>query len=138
MIWHLGLIMARWNFGRFAGDGRFTIKPFHLLSGFNTVHAGEVGAKIDGEEAKTGHGLTAVFEDGSMIILTGNAWNYRSIVEHHAELTNAFCVPRDALLTQWALTRKDQEVKRPPQPTAPEPASFPASTPAPDGVPNAL
>lgn len=101
VAWHLGLTLWRWNSGRFENDGRFTTKPLRLLSGFSKEHAGEIGAKIDGEKAKTGYGLAATFDDGSMIILTGNAWSFPSIVEHHSALTNAFRLPRDEYVAQW-------------------------------------
>ena len=104
--WHIGLILLRWNYGRFELDRHFTVKPLRLLSGFDMVHAGEIGAMVDGERAKTGNGLTATFDDGSMIILTSNAWNYRSVVEHHQELTNAFRVPRDDYVTKWEAKQK--------------------------------
>ena len=137
VTWHLGLRVLRWNYGRFERDGSFSVKPLRLLSGFNQVHAGEVGAKINGEEAKTGHGLTATFDDGSMIILTGNAWNYRSIVEHHSELTNAFRVPRDDFVTQWEAKQK-KAVAELSEPVAPVANSSPDVPVVVAGVPEQL
>ena len=105
-VWHISLVLWRWRSRRYPRDGRILSRPLRTLSGFNIVHAGKLGAKIDGEEAKVGDGLTAVFEDGTMFILTGNAWNYRSIVEYHGDLTNMFRGPRDDLISAFDAKRK--------------------------------
>ena len=110
-VLHIVVTIARWIFGRFPGEGRLTMMRLRDLSNFNTANAGEVGAKINGEEAKVGHGLTAVFEDNSMIILTGNAWNYRSIVGKHRDLNSAFRAPRDEILAEWAARQKKAQTK---------------------------
>ncbi len=126
-VCHVVVTLMRWIFGRFSGEGRLYTMPLRDLSSFNTANAGEVGAKINGEEAKTGHGLTAVFEDNSMIILTGNAWNYRSIVDKHRDLTRAFRAPRDEILAEWTARQK----KTQPKPVAGTPS-------APQGLPDSL
>ena len=103
---HIFVTISRWIFGRFPGQGRLNSMPYGALSGFNQVHAGEIGAKIGGKEAKSGHGVTAVFDDGSMFILTGNAWDYPSIVGKHREFTQAFRTRRDEILADWVARQK--------------------------------
>ena len=117
LVVHSAVTIFRWVRGRFPGEGRLYSMPLRSLAGFNTVQAGEVGALINGEKAKTVNGLTAVFDDGSMMILTGNAWNYQSIVSKHRDLTNAFRTPRDDILAQWAARQK--KFTPPPAPNAP-------------------
>ena len=125
--WHVVVTLTRWIFGRFPGEGRLHTMPLRDLANFNTAQAGEVGAKINGEDAKTGHGLTAVFDDNSMIILTGNAWNYRSIVGKHRDLNRAFRAPRDEILAKWAAQQKKAQSK----PVTETPS-------APQGIPDSL
>lgn len=105
--WYVLITLLRWYRGRFEGDGHLYMMPLRSLSGFTMAHAGEVGGRINGEKAKSGHGLTAAFDDGSMWILTGNAWDYPSIVAKHAKLTNAFREPRDKYLVEWEAKRKE-------------------------------
>ncbi len=131
-VWHIVVTLARWIFGRFPGEGRLYTMPLRELSNFSAPPAGEVGAKINGEEAKTGHGLTAVFEDNSMIVLTGNAWNYRSIVGKHRDLTRAFRTPRDEILAEWAARQKKAQAK----PVTEMPVT--ETPPATQGVPDSL
>ena len=101
--------IKRWMNGRFAGDGRLVHMPLSLLSGFQVLSARDAGVKFDNKPADTGHGLAAVFEDGSQLILTGNAWNYESITNKHRALSQAFRVPRDKMLADWAEARKAAE-----------------------------
>jgi len=126
-LWHVSITLFCWMRGRFPGEGRLHSMPLQSLMGFGQAQAGELGAMVNGEKAKTGHGLTAVFDDGSMIILTGNAWDYRSIVEKHQDLTNLFRTPRDNLLKAWAASKKSSESSTYSVPAASSP-----------GVPDAL
>jgi hypothetical protein len=139
-VWHVLRTLWRWYTDHFSGDGRVHTRPLRLLSGFNMEHAGEVGATINGERAKTGHGLTAVFEDGSMFILTGNAWDYESIVAMHRDLTTLFRLHRDAIVANWDAAQKEQaEVKRRSAPTSQQgPAVAQAVPAAQGGVPDSL
>lgn len=105
-LWHVWITVFRWIRGRFPGEGRLYTMPLRALMGFGEGNAGQLGAGMDGEKAKTGHGLTAVFDDGSMVILTGNAWNYRSIVGKHRDLMKVFRTPRDKILAAWAERQK--------------------------------
>lgn len=107
----------RWVHGRFPGEGQLHTKPLRALTGFNMVQAAEAGAMINGSPAKVGRGLTAAFEDGTIMILTGNAWNYPSIAGMHRDLTNAFRVPRDDILQKWTALQKSD-----PPPLTPRPA----------------
>jgi len=119
--------LVRWFGWRFSGEGVLYGKPLRLLSGFDKVPAAETDAKINGKKATTGHGLTAVFDDGSIIILTGSAWDYPSIVAQHRDLTNLFRIPRDEILAAWAECTKK---------STPTPVS--ASGVAPGGIPERL
>lgn len=101
--------LIRWYWDRFAQDGGLWVRPLQTLSGFNLVDAGEVGAMANGEKAKTGHGLTAVFEDGTMWILTANAWEYPTMVLYHSALTNAFREPRDRYLVDYEAEKREME-----------------------------
>ena len=140
IVWHVLRTLLRWLTDRFAGDGRIYSHPLRLLSGFNMEHAGQLGATIAGETAKTGHGLTAVFEDGSMIILTGNAWNYESIVEKHRDLTTLFRLHRDDIVANWDAAQKElAETKSRSAPASQQrPAVAEAAPPAQGGVPDSL
>jgi len=125
--WYVFMTLLRWTRDRFEGDGHLYTMPLRSLANFNMVHASEIGAQINGEKAKTGHGLTAAFDDGAMIILTGNAWNYPSIVAKHSNLTNAFREPRDKYLVEWEAMRKkaarEAETTSAAEPLAPRPRS---------------
>jgi len=121
--WYVLITLLRWHRGRFEGDGHRYMMPLRSLLSFNEVHAGEAGAQVSGERAKTGHALTAAFENGSMWILTGNAWNYPSIVAKHANLTNAFREPRDKYLAEWETRRKEAARKGETAPLAQHPRS---------------
>lgn len=109
-LWYACVTLVRWYWNRFAHDGGLRVRPLRTLAGFNLVDAGAVGAQVNGEKAKTGHGLTAVFEDGSMWILTANAWEYPTAVAYHSILTNAFREPRDRYLIEWDAQK--QEIER--------------------------
>jgi hypothetical protein len=98
--------LKRWYWGRFEEDGGIMSRPLADLIGFEVKAAGELGAKIRGEEVKTGYGLTATFADGSMWILTANAWDHPSIVRRHGALTNAFRVPRDDFVEAFEKQRR--------------------------------
>ena len=136
-IWHVAVTLLRWLRGRFPGEGRLYTMPLRSLSGFDKVQAGEIGAMVSGEKAKTGHGLTAVSDDGSMIILTGNAWNYRSIVDTHRDLTKAFRTPRDDMLAAWSALQKQTQPKAVRAPaTSAQGASAPGTST--QGVPDTL
>lgn len=104
--WFVAVTLLRWYRNRFAGDGRMTSKPLSWLLGFVDMPASETGAKSNGEVAKTGHGLVAAFNDGSIMVLTANAWDYPSIVAKHRALTQAFREPRDEFVMQWNEGRK--------------------------------
>jgi hypothetical protein len=101
-IWYAGVTVYRWINGRFNSDGRIVMMPLGSLDGFQVLNAGEAGAIVNGEPAKTGHGLAAVFDDGTQIILTGNAWNYRSIADQHRDMTIAFCKMREEYVKPWS------------------------------------
>ena len=144
--WYAFQTIKRWMNGRFAGDGRLVHLPFKQLGGFQVISARDAGAEVNGKPAQTGHGLTAVFEDGSQLILTGNAWNYASITGKHQDLTQAFRTPRDKILADWAEVLKaakklteEQKKKQAPSDTpaggdgAPDPAQ-----PTKKGVPKKL
>lgn len=140
-LWHTLATLFRWYRNRFEGDGRISFMPLATLTGFDKVHAGELGAKVNGEEAKSGHGLTAVFEDGSMMILTGNAWNYPSIVAKHRDFTNAFRAPRDKLVAEWNERHKKEKNPWPQgssSTSAPAAVAPPSATQARIGVPESL
>lgn len=107
ICWYALATMFRWYRNRFEGDGRIFSKPLRLLAGFADGPAGALGATINGEEVKSGHGLIAAFEDGSIMILTANAWNYKSIVGKHAVLNEAFREPRDDLIRRWDAQQKE-------------------------------
>lgn len=118
--------LVRWFVGRFPGEGLLDGKPLRLLSGFDKIPAAETGARINGKEATTGHGLTAVFDDGSVIILTGSPWDYPSIVAKHRDLTNMFRIPRDEILAAWAeRTKKSEPTAKPVSPSGTTPAVIP-------------
>lgn len=134
VLWHLGLIVKRWYFGRFAKDGRFSTKPLRLLSGFDTVDAAQVRSESDGDAIRGGYGLTAVFDDGTMLVLTRNAWDYPSIVAKHQALTQAFREPRDEFIAKCELAR----LKSGDQPVTSAPAATGSSATGSRGVPDAL
>jgi len=108
-LWYACVTLVRWYWDRFAQDGSLLVRPLRTLSGFNLVDAGAVGAIANGEKAKTGHGLTAVFEDGTMWILTANAWEYPTMVFYHSTLTNTFREPRDRYLVDCDTEKRELE-----------------------------
>lgn len=130
--WFVIITVSRWVNGRFEGDGKIVHMPLVQLDGFQVITARDAGAMVDGKPAQTGHGLSAVF-GGSQLILTGNAWNYRSISDKHRDLTQAFRLPRDEMLRVWVEAQKPAGVA--PQSVAPATAaaSFSGS-----GVPDTL
>ncbi len=103
--------IKRWMNGRFEGDGRLVPMPLRQLDGFQVLSARDAGVKFDNKPADTGHGLAAVFEDGSQLILTGNAWNYESITRKHRDLTQAFRMPRDKILADWVEAGKKADAR---------------------------
>ena len=135
-VWHFCTILFRWYRNRFAQDGRLFVQPLRNLSGFDLVAASDLGAKVNGEPAKIGRGLTAVFTDGTMWSLTANAWEYPSIVRYHAALTNAFRVPRDHMLAELEAEKK-RVARTASQPTAPATTAN-TSNVDPDRIPTTL
>ena len=76
-MWYVAVTLYRWINGRFKDDGRIIVVPLNMLEGFQVISAGDAGAQINGKRATIGHGLTASLADGTQIILTGDAVNYR-------------------------------------------------------------
>lgn len=101
-LWYVAVTLYRWINGRFKGEGRSTLMPLSLLEGFQVINAGDAGAAINGERATAGHGLTANFADGSQLILTGNAWNYKSVATMHRIMTSMFYARRSEFVAPWA------------------------------------
>ena len=118
--WYAAVTLVRWSTGRFKDDGHVTHLPLASLDGFQMLNAGDAGAFVDGKRATSGHGLSAVFDDGTQVILTGNAWDYRSITQQHRNMTLAFRGRRDEMLMAWAELQKP---KAPIKDTDPSPSS---------------
>lgn len=130
-IWHVCGLALRWQRNRFEGDARLHRIPLAALAGFSELGAGEAGAIVNGEPAKAGHGLAAAFTDGSETVLTGNAWNRRSMVDMHQRLTSMFREPRDQMIAEFA----DKLKKARQAQDATDGKSVQASR---DGIPDAL
>ena len=64
------------------------------------------GRRYERIEGDVRPGLAAVFDDSTQWILTGNAWNYRSVVDDHGRLTEAFRRSRDEMVAAWEDRRK--------------------------------
>jgi hypothetical protein len=101
VLWYAVVTLYRWVNGRFKGDGRIDVMPLNLLEGFQVINAGDAGAEINGKRATIGHGLAAAFADGSQIILTGDAWDYKSVADMHRVMTTMFCTRRAEYAAMW-------------------------------------
>lgn len=100
-IWYVITLALRWQRNRFEGDGRVLRMPWSMLESFTELSARDAGAKGNGDNPPTGHGLAAVFIDGSIMILTSNSWERTSIMGTHRELTSLFIAPRDAAIRDF-------------------------------------
>lgn len=100
-VWHVLALAWRWKRNRFEGDGRVLRMPWSMLESFTEMSARDAGAKGNGDNPPTGHGLAAVFTDGSIMILTSNSWERTSIMGTHRELTRLFITPRDAAIREF-------------------------------------
>lgn len=105
-IWHVVVTTWRWHFGRFPGQGRLQFMPYESLTGFDVKPAELLGAKVTDKTTKTSFGVTAGFDDGTMLILTANAWDHKSSADKHRDLTMAFVTKRDEVLRNWAHRQK--------------------------------
>lgn len=103
---YIVITLARWYRTRFEADGQLITMPLSELSGFQASPAERLLAKGPREAVKTAEGLTAVFYDGTVWILTSNAWEPRTVGEYHKHLTNAFRTPRDQWLSAFDAKRK--------------------------------
>lgn len=97
-VWYVSSLALRWQRNRFEGDARLLRMPWSMLESFTELSARDAGAKGNGDKPPTGHGLAAVFTDGSIMILTSNSWERTSIMGTHRELTSLFIAPRDAAI----------------------------------------
>ena len=93
--------LYRWVNGRFKGDGRIEVMPLNLLEGFQVINAGDAGARSTASAQLLGTDLAAAFADGSQIILTGDAWDYKSIADQHRIMTTIFCTRRAEYAARW-------------------------------------
>ena len=100
-VWHVLALAWRWKRNRFEGDGRVLRMPWSMLESFTEMSARDAGAKGNGENPPTGHGLAAVFSGGSIMILTSNSWERTSIIGTHRELTSLFIAQRDAAIREF-------------------------------------
>ncbi len=99
--------LARWRLNRFATDGWFETRPLRELTGFDMPPAGNLRVEDDnGSAPANSFGLTAVFDDGHMWVLTANAWNYQTAARYHAILTAAFRDTRDKFTSEFEAKRK--------------------------------
>lgn len=119
-MWYVVALLLRWHSDKFIGDARLYVAPYAMLENFNRLAAADAGAMVNGEPARSGYGLEAVFADGEAWALTGNAWSHRSISELHRYMTQVFRIPRDERLAEYAEKQKWQG----------KPAQAGANTPA--------
>lgn len=107
--WYVVATPLRWFRNRFASDGRLYSRPWHELDNFRTLSAADAGATINGEPARQGEGLAAVFIDGTQIVITANSWEHTSNVARHALLTRMFVIERDAMQSTLAQLLKAEK-----------------------------
>lgn len=129
-VWHVLALAMRWKRNRFESDARLLRMPWSMLESFTELSARDAGAKGNGDNPPTGHGLAASFTDGSVMILTSNSWERTSIMGTHRELTSLFIVPRDAAIREF----KDR-LKRAARAAERAQSAAPASN---EGVPDKL
>lgn len=104
--WYLVSTLLRWVVNRFEADGRLHTQPWRTLQGFRTLNAGDAGAMTNGVAAKGGYGIAAVFSDSPEIVLTGNAWDYKSSAGRHDAMTRLFVDTRHDALFAFAAQLK--------------------------------
>lgn len=142
-IWYAAVTVYRWRNGRFKDEGQLEHVPLDRLQGFQVISAGEMGA-VSGQQGASLHGLTAVFADGSQIILRGSPLDYESIAEQHKVMTELFITRQPEYAATWAERAKRAAAEKAIGHSAPEPnqsgSDLGKSVPGPvkSGVPEKL